>query len=93
MPIKNKRYELDDRTLRVANVAATPAVRNLRVGDEVRLANGEKHIISAIGYGGSEAEGNTAFYRWDVEWPYEIVHAAMNPDEHTIIYENRENTH
>jgi len=49
MPI-NKRYELNDKTLSVANVAATPAIRNLQVGDKVTLNNGEKHTISAITY-------------------------------------------
>jgi len=88
MPIKSKRYELNDKTLSVANVAATPAIKNLQVGDKVTLNNGEKHTISAINYGGSEAEGNSAFYRWDVDWPYDIVHAAMNPDEHEIVLEN-----
>ncbi len=88
MPIKNKRYELNDTALSVANVAATPAIRKLQVGDKVTLNNGEKHTILAITYGGSEAVGHTAFYRWDVEWPYDIVHAAMSPAEHEIVLEN-----
>jgi hypothetical protein len=64
-------------------------MKKLQVGDKVTLKNGKTHTISAISYGGSEAEGNTSYYRWDVEWPYDIVHNAMNPDEHSIVLENR----
>lgn len=47
----------------------------LEVGCEVTLANGEKQIITKIEYG--EAQGSSAFYRWNALFPYEIEHAAM----------------
>ena len=51
-------------------------MKNLQIGDKVTLKNGETHTISAIV--NDEVEGNTPYYRWDVDWPYDIVHAAMD---------------
>ena len=55
--------------------AKRQSARPLEVGCEVTLANGQKQIISKIVY--DEAQGENAFYRWNVNIPYEIEHAAM----------------
>lgn len=51
------------------------SARPLEVGCEVTLANGTKQLISEVKY--DEAYGDSAFYRWDSFFPYEIEHAAM----------------
>ena len=54
----------------------------LQINDVVITKCGEKHVIKRIVH--EEAEGNTPFYRWDVNYPFDIEHAAMG-DEHSII--------
>lgn len=59
--------------------------RRLDVGCVVTTNGGKKHIIAKIGFGGSEGIAENCYYHWYNYWPYEIGHAAMNPDTDTIV--------
>lgn len=60
-------------------------VRPLEVGCVVTTNGGKKHTIAEIGFGGSEGVAEHPFYHWDKDWPYEIEHAAMNPETDAIV--------
>jgi hypothetical protein len=60
-------------------------VRPLEVGCVVTTNGGQHHTIAEIGFGGSEGVAENCFYHWDNYWPYEIEHAAMNPDRDAIV--------
>ena len=71
-------------------------VRPLEVGCVVTTNGGKKHTIAEIGFGGSEGVAEHPFYHWDKDWPYEIEHAAMNPETDAIVsvsWPNAESIH
>lgn len=57
----------------------------LEVGCIVITNGGEQHRIAEIGYGNSEGVAENCFYHWDKYFPFDIEHAAMNPDTDTIV--------
>ena len=59
----------------------------LKAGDVVTLKNGTHQTIKKIN-NYEEAEGDTCFYKWEIDG--QIAHAAMNPDQHEIVYVNNE---
>jgi hypothetical protein len=59
--------------------------RVLEVGCVVTTNGGKKHKIARIGYGNSEGVAENCFYHWDKFFPYEIEHAAMDPQTDTIV--------
>ena len=67
-------------------------VRPLEVGCVVTTNGGKKHTIAEIGFGGSEGVAEHPFYHWDKDWPYEIEHAAMNPETDAIVSVSWPNT-
>ena len=73
---KNAKQELQ--TLRSEN-------RALEVGCLVTTNGGRTHRIAEIGFGCSEGVAENCFYHWDKFFPYDIEHAAMNPDTDTIV--------
>ena len=60
-------------------------VRPLQVGCVVTTNGGQEHTIAEIGFGGSEGVAENCFFHWDKDWPYEIEHAAMDPDRDTVV--------
>tara|TARA_R110000824_G_scaffold6175_4_gene28406 strand:+ start:1688 stop:2008 length:321 start_codon:yes stop_codon:yes gene_type:complete len=64
----------------------------LEVGCEVTTNGGNIHRIAEIGFGNSEGVAENCFYHWDKDWPYEIEHAAMNPDTDAIVSVSWPNT-
>ena len=60
-------------------------VRPLEVGCEVVTNGGKIHTIGKITYGDSVAESQNSFFRWEKEYPWEIEHAAMNPETDSIL--------
>ena len=60
-------------------------VRPLEVGCEVTTNGGTIHRIAEIGFGNSEGIAENCFFHWDKDYPFEIEHAAMNPDADAIV--------
>jgi hypothetical protein len=57
----------------------------LEVGCIVTTNGGRTHRIAEIGFGCSEGVAENCFYHWDKFFPYDIEHAAMDPQSDTII--------
>lgn len=64
-----------------------PTTFNLKVGDVVSLKNGTHQTIQRIN-NYEEAEGDSCFYKWEING--QIAHAAMNPDQHEIVFVDNE---